>query len=357
MKKIGVLLLVSLFFITSCNKVQKGKNNECQVIEVDTCEGTLDFYDNEAVIDLKGDKSIKIDGEVDKAYEVDFKKLPLRSLIVKEMLYNTSANDSFVGAYRYDGYAIDDILNLVKPKKKPVNTLSSNIDLYLVISNNKGDSVVLSWGEVFYPIHRHEIIIATKVMRIVPSKTKEQWPLPVETKLIVASDLMTVRNISNPTNISIRSAYFDESKGGKKGDTAYVKEFTIFDNDEALITVSDLPKDETLYEFPTVFYGRGRGIHSVTPFNGVLIKNILLKHFPVNINSLQRSMILASGNDGYRVIFSFSEIMNRNDQAELLLVELERKIGKSGAKFRLLPASDFFSDRSVKSLLYLKYIK
>ena len=357
MQKLTFILLIIFIFTISCNIDKKEKTLECQTVTIDTCDATLDFYDNEPVFDLKGNNNIIINGDVDKEYMVDFKSLPVRSLIVKEMLYNVSAKDSFVGAYRYDGYAVDDILNLIKPKKKADNTLSTNIDLYLVVSNNKGDSVVLSWGEVFYPIHRHEIIIATKVMRIVPSKTKDLWPLPVETKLVVASDLMTVRNISNPTKITIRSAFFDETKGGIKGDTTYIEKFEILDNNRVLDVVSDLPKDEIIYKFPTVFYGRGRGIHSVTPFHGVMIKNMLIKYFSVNVNSLQHSMILASGNDGYRALFSLSEIMNRNDQAELLLVELERDVDEGGAKFRLFPASDFFSDRSVKYLLSLKYLK
>jgi len=33
-------------------------------------------------------------------------------------------------------------------------------------------------------------------MRIVPSKTKELWQLPETSKLVVANDLLTERNIS-----------------------------------------------------------------------------------------------------------------------------------------------------------------
>ncbi|MDZ7743876.1 MAG: hypothetical protein U5Q03_19620 [Bacteroidota bacterium] len=74
------------------------------------------------------------------------------------------------------------------------------------MENTEGEKVILSWGELYYPIHHHEIMIATQVRRIVPSKTKDLWPMPQETKLVVASDLITERNISNPVKIRILSA-------------------------------------------------------------------------------------------------------------------------------------------------------
>ena len=356
-KNVLSLFLLTGIFLVSCTGKKENSSNIINQITVDTNDMTLDFYDNAPVYDLKGSTEIDVSGEVEKTYHINFNDLPLRSVIVKEMIYDNAGKDSFVGAYRYDGYAIDDIINHIKIKKNPSNTLSTNIDLYLVISNDKGDSAVISWGEIFYPVHRHEIIIATKVMRIVPSKTKDLWPLPTETKIVVASDLITVRNINNPSHIAIHSVPFDESTGGKKGDTAFVNQFIIYDNNKIVTAISSLPENYELHTYPTVFYGRGRGIHSVTPFNGIMLKDILQKYFTVNKNFLQHSLLLAAGNDGYRAAFSFSEIMNRNDQAEILLVELDKNTPDGGGKFRLFPAADFFSDRSVKSLSFLKYFK
>jgi hypothetical protein len=54
------------------------------------------------------------------------------------------------------------------------------------------------------------------------------------------------------------------------------------------------------------------------------------------------------GKDGYRSVFSYSEIVNRNDQSEILLVPCKEE--KDGGKFRIFPSCDFFSDRAVKAV-------
>jgi hypothetical protein len=45
--------------------------------------------------------------------------------------------------------------------------------------------------------------------------------------------------------------------------------------------------------------------------------------------------------------------MNRNDQAEILLVPCENE--KDGGKFRIFPSCDFFSDRAVKALSEIRF--
>ncbi|MBN2862324.1 MAG: hypothetical protein JXN62_04120 [Bacteroidales bacterium] len=52
--------------------------------------------------------------------------------------------------------------------------------------------------------------------------------------------------------------------------------------------------------------------------------------------------------DGYRCALSYSELFNRNDQQEFLLIKY--KEGEEGGLFRLFAAGDFFSDRAIKSV-------
>ena len=162
---------------------------------------TNDFYDDAETIKLKT-SVVEILGEIANPGKVNLETLTLRSVIAKETLLQ-DGKDKFVGAYRYDGYSLYDILNSVILKKKNEAEFPPIIDLYIEVENDKGEKVVFSWGELYYPIHRHEILIATQVARIVPSKTKDLWPLPSDSRLIVASDLLTHRNISNPSRITI----------------------------------------------------------------------------------------------------------------------------------------------------------
>ena len=270
----------------------------------------------------------------------------MRSMIVKEALLDGDSNQ-FVGAYRYDGYSLFDILNAFLPDKKNKEEFGPIIDLYVEVSNEEGESVVLSWGELYYPNHLHEVIIATSVMRIVPSKTKELWPLPGETKLVVGHDLLTERNISNPSKITVLSASrsFEVNRDLEPLFSSGI-DYYLEAGKSLRITgpYDDLPKQ--VYE--SVFYGRGRGIHSTTPFKGVMLKDILNWENPVSRDKIQRGYFIVAAVDGYRCVYSFSEIFNRNDQSEFLLVEDSQNM--DGGTFRMFPAADFFSDRAIKAI-------
>jgi len=52
-------------------------------------------------------------------------------------------------------------------------------------------------------------------------------------------------------------------------------------------------------------------------------------------------------------VFTFSEVTNRNDQSEVLVIEEGKD---QGGLFRLFPSADFFSDRAVKAAKELRYL-
>jgi hypothetical protein len=153
------------------------KKNMTQVI--DSSDKTNNFYDNVETYSLPV-KDLVIEGEIANPGKVDFSNLPVHSVIVKETLLDSVGGDKFVGAYRYDGYSLFDILNNRILKKVNISEFKPIIDLYVEVENDKGEKVVFSWGEIYYPNNLHKILIASGVARIVPSKTKELWPLPVE---------------------------------------------------------------------------------------------------------------------------------------------------------------------------------
>lgn len=78
-------------------------------IACDSSDKTNVFYDNAKTYPLQL-QPVTVDGEVANPGPVDFSELPLRSVIVKETRL-VAGTDSFVGAFRYDGYSLYDILN------------------------------------------------------------------------------------------------------------------------------------------------------------------------------------------------------------------------------------------------------
>jgi hypothetical protein len=347
MKTTSFIAICFLSLVSCNNKPVKLMTNMTQsgIQSKDTADMTNNFYDNTDTYALPV-KELIIEGEISNPGKVDFSMLPKHSVIVKETLLDSAGNDRFVGAYRYDGYSLFDILDKSILKKSNSEEFRPIIDLYVEIENAKGEKVVFSWGEIYYPNNLHKIIIATGVSRIVPSKTKDLWPLPQTSKIVAGSDLVTERNISEPVKITVRSIH--KSLTVVKGlSPMYSADFKIFDKDKQLAKLSPA-SDKGIVTFNTIFYGRGKGIHSTTPFVGVLLKDILGKYYPFEKQRLQTGLFCFAGKDGYRCAVSYSELFNRNDQQEFLLIKT--KPDEDGGLYRIFSASDFFSDRAIKSV-------
>ena len=228
------------------------------------------------------------------------------------------------------------------------------IDLYVEIENVSGERVVFSWGEIYYPNNLHKIILASDVARIVPSKTKDLWVLPKTSKLVCGNDLITERNIKSPTKITVRS-YPESFKTVKGMSPMFSEGFSILTGNKEPVKVTEFESGLNLTTYNTIFYGRGRGIHSTTPFKGVLLKSMIEKYFPSTKENLRTGLFCFAGKDGYRMTVSFSELFNRNDQQEFLLVKTAPE--EDGGLFRVFPGCDFFSDRAIKSLSEVHFIK
>ncbi|MBN3036447.1 MAG: hypothetical protein JW861_12750 [Bacteroidales bacterium] len=356
MKRIPVkflLMTLPVFILASCTPKGGDETERLQPPPADTSDATNFFYDNAPTYELPL-ASVVVEGEVENPGIVDFQVLPVRSVIVKETRL-AEQGDLFTGAYRYDGYSMSDILDQRIIRKKNAEEFEPVIDLFVVIENEKGERAVISWGEIYYPNHLHEIIIAHRVMRIVPSKTHELWPLPGESKLVVGGDLITDRNILYPVRLRVVShpRSFRTEKGIKP---LFSPEIKIFTGDDQIDTWTGLPDDTQKITYRNIFYGRGRGIHSTTPFTGSVLKELLLPHFGINGKSIREGVFLITAADGYRGVFTFSEIMNRNDQEETLL--LCNPEAMDDGIFRIFPAGDFFSDRAIKAVtgIYFSYI-
>ncbi len=121
-----------------------------------------------------------------------------------------------------------------------------------------------------------------------------------------------------------------------------------------MFTLDKEPDYLPVMTYETVFYGRGRGIHSIEPFHGNMLKQVLEPYVKISAKNLREGLIAVKADDGYRSVYSFSEVMNRNDQSEVLLVH--QSGDEDGGAFRLFPACDFFSDRAIKAIseIYLE---
>ncbi len=311
-----------------------------------------DFYDNNEFHTLRG-LDVEVGGEIVNPGKVDFSRLPLRSLNVSEAVL-AGGKQTFVGSYTYRGYSLFDILKERVLDKKNKQEFSPIIDLLVKVENRQGDKVVLSWGEIFYPAALHRIIVAAQVARIIPAKTGEMWPLPRQAKLVCGDDLFADRNIENPSKITVFSAplHFKVRRNLKP---LYSGKIGVYSGERKIGIIEKLADKLPVRTYPSVFYGRGKGFHGIRYFEGKLLKSVLAEYAGLDRKNVRRGYWVISAVDGYRVAITFAELFNRSDQKEFLICDTGA--GKDTGRFKLFPSADFFSDRAVKAIAGIYFMR
>ncbi len=90
------------------------------------------------------------------------------------------------------------------------------------------------------------------------------------------------------------------------------------------------------------------------PLPGLFFQRGLKATYVLSTESLQKGLVVIAGIDGYRAAFTLSEIVNRNDQNEILIIDRGNEDG--AGRFSLFPGCDFFSDRAIKSIMEINIL-
>ena len=308
----------------------------------DRDQSTNSFFDDSDVTSLPA-RSILVQGEVQDPGTVDLTPLPLRNVAIKEVGIEKGER-VFKGAYFVSGYALYDVLSAKKYKKSPENAFAPPVDLYVVVENENGDKAVFSWGEIYYR-NSFDILITKTIQPINPARAKASYPLPEVPRLICASDLLNVRFIHNPTKITVRSFHGPVSK--EKPKDIFSPEVRIVSKGNSF-AVTDIPASIEKRTYSDVGYGHGMGFKGAQNVAGYLLKNLISSNLKISPEMLGNYIAVASARDGYRSVLSLSEIMNRSDNQDLLL--LEKRDSPGEGRYTLYPAGDYFADRDVKAV-------
>lgn len=308
----------------------------------DLTENTPSYFDDSEVKEFSLLRII-VEGEVENSGTVDLQLLPLNSFPFKTVVYGKDKN-KFIGSYFVSGYSLFDIINQKKIKKASEAEFKPAVDLYVVVENDKGEKVVFSWGELFYSKNNFRAVIAKSIRGINPSKMKMKWALPESTILICGDDAFNFRFLSNPTKITIKSFAGNYSKERVK--EIFTSEFS-FVNNETKVIVKDIADIEKR-KFRGLGYGHGMGWKGTEEVEGFVFKEIIKKYLTVDEKQIASAILCISAKDGYRVTFSLSEIINRNDMNDFLLIEKSGSLEEG--KYNLFATPDFFVDRNVRSV-------
>jgi hypothetical protein len=343
-----MLLLLATVMIAGCTLIPDRL--------VDAISGsTLSFSkDGNSLFHQTNEVSLKtgelyIAGEVKEPGMVNLKNHYKREVIIKESLFDSDKGIQFTGAYRYKGYSLFDLLHSFSLEKKNSELFKPETDVYIIVENSEGDSVVFSWSEIYHTVNPHQILIATEMAPIVPYRKEVDYPAGEKWRVVSAGDLFAFRMLEDPVKITVQSFNRKDFPINREIDPLYSPSISVFLNATDLLTIMPEHDVATRLTYHTTFYGMGMGYHPVESFTGPTLASMLNGVTDPFDQKLNRSgLVCFASLDGYRAIYSYSELFNRADQTAPLLVIAQNR--DDGGYFRNFLPGDFYADRSVKAL-------
>ncbi len=288
----------------------------------------------------------------------------LETLSVSEVHLNDIGKDGkFNGVFEFRGVPLRDLLDLALVEKTETDFRKS-IDLAILVRNNAGQMVTLSWGEVFYR-NKEEIILATSAKPVFPGKGVDHFENKYEyhemikilnrtvslPRLIVSPDFYADRSIEGVTEIEVYDLRPDVP--GEKSPNPYSEDFVVNGSVRKPYTIDRL-EESSLKKVTAHIVGEGRGYHGTHDLRGVSLKKLIMAAQP---NLSLNTVFLVSAPDAYRSLLSYGEVF-LNPQSDRILVISERDgkpIEKDGKFIMVLP-DDLFADREVKAVKRIEVI-
>lgn len=344
MKKLSLLLVVVVATLSSYCQTPDAVSGATKSI---ASNGNSYYHRTEETSMEVGE--LVITGEVKNPGKVDLMDFYKREVFYKQALPNDSGKIDFVGAYRYSGYSLFDLLNGFIVDKKNKENFRPTTDLYVVVENEKGESVTFSWAEIFYTNIPHQVIIATESAPIEPYKCMVDYPTNIHWKLVAANDLYSYRILENPVKMTVKS--FDKKDYPINRDLKNTRSLKVdvVINDHLAMTIDSSYQSTDMEEYQSVFYGMGMGYHPIPVFKGITLQSLIEPEMQGDAARwIEKGLVCFEGLDGYRVIYSFGELFNRTDQVEAIL-SIPDKTNDSGY-YRIYHPGIFYGDMSAKSL-------
>ncbi len=345
------LLLISSITLSSCRFMPDAISGATRGYDADGNS----FYHRTEETRLKV-SDLYVEGEVKNPGKVSHKKYLKREVLYKEATLNSEGKVDFVGAYRYRGYSLFDLLNPFILNKKNAEEFVPATDVYIVIENDKGESVVFSWEEIYLNHTMHQVIIATEQASIEPYKREGNYPKEEVWKVVASADLFAYRQLSNPTRIIVKSFDKKHFPIDRELEEPFSPSVSIVINDELMRTVDANIANVPVLEYSSVFYGMGMGYHDTPTFEGPTLRPLVWEYLQPSFSEwMQNGLVCIVGKDGFRNILSVSELFNRTDQVEPILAIPPAESGRG--QYRLYLPSAFYADFSVRNLAELYFFQ
>jgi hypothetical protein len=347
MKKTISSLIVLLIF-SSCNLLPETMADAISgATKMMASKGNSLFHQTDLISLEPG--NLEVSGEVQEPGMVNLDNHYKREVFIKESIYDKENGINFIGAYRYKGYSLFDLLHPFIAQKKNAELFRPSIDLYIIIENDKAESVVFSWSEIFHTNNPHQIIIATEAAPIVPYRKEVDYQQATQWKVVAANDLFSYRILENPVKISVHSFSKKDYPINRDFKPMFSPGIQVVMHNDTLHTIQPDENPDNYTRYYSSFYGMGMGYHEAEYFQGPLLHKTLENKIDFFDPSWNRNgLVCFASVDGYRSIYSFSELFNRTDQVFPILAVPDNP--QEGGYYRIFHPAEFYADRSVKSV-------
>jgi len=267
----------------------------------------------------------------------------------------------FMGTYRYSGIPVLHILEGVAVKKPDNAAFDRPLDMIVTFENAAGERVHFSYGELTMTADANPVILAFDRKELVPSKPKKDEPYKWNAhrenikglRLVCPAEPDTARYLDDVRSVHLNDVTVDNSllPAMKKGEKCAASSLTVIAGGKAkpvrLVGV------ERAAVKGWVRTGHGQGYKGISDAEGYNLASLLAKNFP---GCGPKNFFLFVACDGYRSIFSGTEVFKTLDGRGMMLVEkLDGK--KPAGGYTLGPVNDYYVDRDIWGLSHIMLIE
>lgn len=289
----------------------------------------------------------------------------LKQLQTVEVQQNEVTLDgTYHGVFKHRAVSLRTLLTMANIEQKSTN-FKKLVDATIVLTNNEGKKVVLSWGEIFYH-NAAEVVLSYQATAIFPTKTNcakchepEDYSFAMQQlkrtvalpKLIVTGDFFSDRYLEGVVNIDVvdvRPAIAVDRKA--KLYSTQIDLTGSVSNPMLITSLDDYPRNQISKKV----VGVGRGYHGLHTFNGTPLINLLTD---AGAKHKMDQVVMLSAPDGYRSSFSMGELLVSTLADEILVADTKDGDALSqGAKFRVIVGPDNTDDRDVQAITKIEVI-
>ncbi len=303
--------------------------------------------------------TLTVFGKVKNIYHLNSKYLSTLST-VRIRTKEADRDGRVTGAYSYIAIPVNFLFEGIKPLKTSTDLFDRPLDLIITFISKTGQKSHFSYGELTMCNDSNPVSLAYYKDPVLPSKEPEKYTKNRDTKplsglkLICPRDKYTNRYLDNVISIKFSlpkssDTILPKLAKGKKCNSNklfYIKGGKKFESSYSGVKIEKYTN--------WIRIGHGRGIKSKSPesVTGYSLRDFLFKNFGENGPD---DFYLFVGCDGYRSIFSWSEIFRTYEGGKMILITKRNGL-PTDKDITLGIIGDFFVDRDIHGLSFVEKI-